>query len=455
MKPSRYNFVWPADNGRLMLFNSLSTALAEAPSKVRGLLEAPRFDAEDLPQSLKGTVDQLKTGGFFVDDEHDEIETLKTAVARLTGNGTTIDLTIAPTLRCNFACAYCYEQTGEGEASRQGRNAVMPAEVQAGLLQRLEREFESVKKVNILWFGGEPLMGRAVIFNLSRKMIRLAEDKGVAYRAGMISNGYHVDAETVRKLVESRLAFAQITLDGPPLVHDARRMLKRSGGPTFDRVLDGIKRLSEAGISVTVRINADRTNKEAALELPSILLRNGVGNVSITLGRVAAYTSGCQSVAGDCLSYPEFAELDRRLQDAAAAAGFKVAPFLSYPTSVNVVCIARRSKPIVVDPDGEVYKCWNEIGKAEYRIGNITNFDDRTSAEAARETKWVAWDVFSEPRCRACKLLPTCLGGCAYGPMVKGEQAECTLWAYHLESYVRARYQKEKALRRKPALAEA
>lgn len=45
MKPSKYNFIWPADDpAKVMIFNSLTTALVEVEKTHPALLDLPRFD---------------------------------------------------------------------------------------------------------------------------------------------------------------------------------------------------------------------------------------------------------------------------------------------------------------------------------------------------------------------------------------------------------------------------
>lgn len=113
-----YNFIWPADDpAKVIIFNSLTTALAEVDKDYLDLLELSRFDYDTLPDTLKQFASALKQGGFVLDDEVDELKILKYVYNSNKYNRTGIGFTVAPTMHCNFACTYCYEQAGENENS--------------------------------------------------------------------------------------------------------------------------------------------------------------------------------------------------------------------------------------------------------------------------------------------------------------------------------------------------
>ena len=78
MKPSVYNFVWSADDpDKVMIFNSLTTALAEVRKSRIDLLDVPQFDYALLPENERQFVDELQKGGFVVDDTADELRMVK------------------------------------------------------------------------------------------------------------------------------------------------------------------------------------------------------------------------------------------------------------------------------------------------------------------------------------------------------------------------------------------
>jgi len=450
MKTSIYNFIWPTGNPeKIMIFNSLTTSLAEVGRTYAELLNGPRFEYDALPEDARQFIDGLKQGGFVLEDETDELKVLKFAYNSIKYNRMGLGFTIAPTLRCNFACTYCYEQAGENQDQRDGQNVFMPENVQQELLNNIKRAAKTVKSLHIIWFGGEPLLGKNIIFDLSEKIIAITGENNLGYTARMVTNGYLLtgDPEIVRKLKDSRITAFQITLDGPPDVHNRRRMLKADKGPTFNKILDGIKLLKANDMSVGIRINVDRSNMDDALKLLDILEDNNLKDISIQLGHVSIYTTGCKSIENSCATKEEFTVLNQTLQETLRQRGFKTGQTPYYPRIANA-CAANQINAFVVDPDGDMYKCWSEIGDKPVSIGNIIDFKQRGKDDRMREIRWLTWEPFDYPECVTCKVLPICMGSCAYRAMfVNKDRPDCAEWKYSLEHYIRARFNREKEIR--------
>ena len=316
------------------------------------------------------------------------------------------------------------------------------------MIKFIEQAAKTVKGAFITWYGGEPLLARDIIFDLLKKIIAIAEENKIGYAAGMISNGYLLtgDPDMVQKLKDSRIQSIQITLDGPPGVHNRRRMLKAGNAPTFDRILEGVKLLGANEIPVTLRINVDRSNMDDALKLLDILEDNNLKDVSIHLGQVSADTSGCKSIESTCATMEEFTVINQTFRETLRQRGFKTGAKPYYP-SIAHACGANRMNAFVIDPDGDLYKCWSEIGDKAARIGNIVDFKKRGKNERMHEIRWLTWEPFEYPDCVRCKMVPICMGSCGYRAMfVNKDRPSCTEWKYSLEHYVRARFKREKLL---------
>jgi uncharacterized protein len=322
----------------------------------------------------------------------------------------------------------------------------MPENVQQELLKLIERLAKTVKGISVSWYGGEPLLGKEIIFDLTRKIIDITEENKIGYSANMTTNGYllTVDPELVQKLKDSRITSFQITLDGPPEAHNSRRMLKGDSGPTFDRILEGIKLLTANELEVSLRINIDRYNRDQVLKLLDILETNNLKNISMHLGHITADTVGCKSIESSCVAIEEFTELKQSFHETLRQRGFKTGQQPYYPRIAHA-CLANRMNSLVIDPDGDIYKCWTEIGDKSARIGNVVDFEQQGKDERMHEMRWVAWEPFDYPDCVECKVLPVCMGACGYLAMfVNKDRPDCVEWKYGLERCVRARYNREK-----------
>ena len=218
--------MWPTnDPEKVMIFNSLTTALDEVRKSRIDLLNIPQFDYALLTENERQFVDELRKGGFVVDDTVDELRIVKFTYNSDKYDSSLVRLIIAPTLACNFACSYCFEQSEKSQSRKSEQNVFMPDDVKQDLLSYIEKIAKMGKDIFITWYGGEPLLAKEVIFELSKRIIFITEENKVEYSAGMVTNGYLLsdDTGTVKNLKKNRIKFIHVTLDGPHEVHDSRQ----------------------------------------------------------------------------------------------------------------------------------------------------------------------------------------------------------------------------------------
>ena len=165
MKPSVYNFVWSTDDPeKVIIFNSLTTALAEVRTNRIDLLNIPQFDYALLPENKRQFVDELQKGGFVVDDTANELRMVKFAYNSDKYDSAMVRLIIAPTLACNFACSYCFEQSDKSQSRKGEQNVFMPENIKQDLLNYIEEIVKTGKDVFVTWYGGEPLLAKRNYF---------------------------------------------------------------------------------------------------------------------------------------------------------------------------------------------------------------------------------------------------------------------------------------------------
>ena len=450
MKPSVYNFVWSTnDPEKVIIFNSLTTALDEVRKSRIDLLNIPQFDYALLPENERQFVDELRKGGFVVDDTVDELRMVKFTYNSDKYDSSLVRLIIAPTLACNFACSYCFEQSEKSQRRKSEQNAFMSDDVKQDLLSYIEKIAKMGKDIFVTWYGGEPLLAKEIIFDLSQRIIAITEENKVEYSAGMVTNGYLLseDTGTSQNLKKNRIKFIHVTLDGPHEVHDSRRMLKGSKYPTFARILEGIKLLKANNIETYIRVNIDRSNIDNLNRLLNVLKEDDLSDVFIYLGHVIPYTEGCKSYESSCIMTEEFSTVNQAFYKNLNLMGFEAGRESFYPRFARA-CDANRTNAFVLDPDGDMYKCWTEIGNKAASIGKIGDLTRQNVEKGNREIQWLAWEPFEYSDCVKCKMLPICMGGCAHQAMfINRGRPECKEWKYSLENYVRARFSSLKALR--------
>ena len=243
MKKSKYNFVYKRENGDVVIYNTYSKAVI--------LLTDQEYQHYITSDYEKIDTVQYKENGILIDDDFDELHFLKYMHYKAKFSRHNLHLTIAPTLDCNFDCPYCYENR---------RNGKMSKEVQDALIDFVkDRINEGTENIDISWYGGEPLLYFDIVEYLALKIRKLAEDNDCGLKMYIVTNGYLLSKDVIRRLDEIGIIRVQITLDGLAEHHDKSRPL-RNGGRTFDRIFTNLELFEDSPIQVVIRMNVDNNN---------------------------------------------------------------------------------------------------------------------------------------------------------------------------------------------------
>jgi uncharacterized protein len=412
-KPSRYNiFVTEAEH--VWAFNSRSTALARFTidefSTVRRLLD-DGFNAPDE----KGEVSSfLLRGGFLVERAVDELESLKLE-NRLTRFGTRgPGFVIAPTLRCNFECPYCYVDLNANNMAAEARQRVK---------RFFDRKLQPDGGAAICWTGGDPSLAMEVVADLSEHFIGQCDSRGGVYDAVMITNGYRLDEEMLRGVHAARIHALQITLDGNREAHNERRHT-HNHGPTYDRILDNVERAAES-LLINLRINVDRANAGGIDDIFRDLQHRGLTErVRFYLANLEAVNEHCSGYDPRCFSTTEFASVETELLRRAFDLGLRTSGDPLRMTRQEY-CGANSTNYYVIDPAAQLLKCYTDLGTADRNgIGYISEDGVEMFDKKANLVRWLGWDPFEIQECRDCDVLPLCMGGCSYARVRHGPGAE-------------------------------
>lgn len=437
MKASKYNLIMETDEKTKIAFNATTCALAEVDDNffdVLNTIDDIRY--EELEGEKKTIVDAMLEGNYIVQDELDELKLLKYRHYNGKYNNSALGLTVALTLGCNFACPYCYENAKQGFLSQEAID---------GIIEMVTESAKRKKSIQMTWYGGEPMLAKDIIFDLSEKLIKICDENEVNYSAFIVTNGYLITDEIVGKFKEARIGGAQITIDGPPRIHNTRRKLKGSDKETFDTILNNVIRLKKQNLHVTIRINIDKSNVDHIEELLDILEENDLKDISISLGHVTAYTEACMSVSESCLNTEEYAESDIKYQRILHERGFNIDGYPYYPGIKANYCCADSIGSFVLDPQGYMYKCWNDVGNVERAVGDIKKVKETPADKMLmRNIDYLFWTPFDFPKCVECELLPICMGGCPFNGEKKGGEPDCEKWKYNLESVLKLTYTRKK-----------
>ena len=413
------------------------------------------FDrATELSDSTQ-FVQKLRKAGFLV--AYDELRHMRTQAFFECGRGETLALTICPTLACNFACPYCFEKPRNGHMSRETEDLICK-------FAKDNMEHYGLKKLNVTWYGGEPLLFPEIIERLSERFIELCTESGASYHSEIITNGWFLTDHNIRLLERSNVTSIQITLDGPtPETNDLSRR-EKTGGSSFTRIMQNIRKLrpyemqpGETGAPegakparpdssggtlplVCIRCNLNQENaplfEALKARIDAVAAETGVN--------IFTYASR-MNIAG-----PASPELARKEMTLSEYAGSLPPEDLIKRRRAHfyrrIFCMAQRKHDYCIDELGNLYKCWEAVGQDALAFGNVKDFSHDTEPggnigvlDAYFETLFPQGDE----ECMACKFFPLCLGGCPHRRIMN--QRECILWKDDPDGYALTRYRIWKA----------
>ena len=374
-------------NTRTMFFSTLSKKIAQ---KLQLFEKNNRLmSPADLSTDIFDALEQAKVLVKDNDDE-DYFYTKKFLRYKKAFSQKGFGIVLVPTFSCNFKCPYCYEDSlPHTTILDETLNDVVSFICKSGQ-----------KDLSLCWHGGEPLLA----FPKIRKFIDLIKKKDInLVKHSMVSNGFLLDEEKCSFFNQANLNMIQITLDGDRDSHNKTRVLA-SGNGTFDTILDNIELLFKYApkCKVIVRVNVHANNIDAYPRLREVLQQRwGNANYVINVAFVNDVNNVCKVA---CMANKNKVHFLRTLHDKYGVTGLN---FLPQPQTAG--CAAVSVNTFVIGPSGELYKCWVDVGKKEKVIGSI--YDDKYYNNLL-PVYTVGSDMFSDLKCKKCKLLPLCDGGC-------------------------------------------
>lgn len=423
-KASRYNHFQQWPGGGYLVYNSLAGSVAVMTDEnyriYRVLIEKlGNHPPVDLVEEETALAEQLRMGRFLCRGDVDERDYLKMMHYLNKYDRTTLNLSFAPTMACNMACEYCFEGNKSGRMSEDVINRVIAL---------VNNQTPLIRKLDVGWYGGEPLLAMGIVDRLSSAFIDICDREKILYGASLISNGYLLRPETTDRLCELRVNSAQVCLDGPKEMHNRRRPLK-GGRSSYDSIIDNISYAADK-MHITVRINVDKTfSREIIAELLHDLEAAGLHKkITVTFGLVNVATPVCANISERCYDIAEFAGIEVDFYRLLLDEGFRIQ---NTPKPKSVICMAQTVNAFLIDHDGDVYRCLIYSGDKSKSIGNIA---DPIEYLYSKCFNMLEFDPLEDPTCGDCLLLPACMGGCPSRRIFDGLSGDdvCSTWKHNL-----------------------
>jgi len=391
--PSAYLQIFPDHSpDHRLLYSTRRSSLVRVTRETARAVMAGR-----VPTAHRKLFQRLE---MIVEDPEAERRAMLGYFDRLNGRSTTLELIVVVTMACNFACPYCFEGglKGARHLSRETADRLVDF-----VSKRLTPKFT---ELTVTFYGGEPLLAPGMIRHLSKRLRTLADSRGVSWEFGLMTNGSLLTPALVKDLIPLGLTQAQVTLDGPPRLHDRTRPFTDGTG-SFHTILDNLKAVHDR-IRITLTGNYGPDTWREFIPLLDRLPAEGIAPEHIAAVRFTPImkqpdtvrTPGACSTGCDTLNAPWTRKAAVALRQAILDRGF------STPKPGPLHCMAEIDHSLAVDWDGALYKCPAFIGRPAFAAGDLCT--------GIRSAAPYTPGVWKNPDCLACPYLPQCFGGCRY-----------------------------------------
>lgn len=355
----------------------------------------------------------LSGSQLLVQADEDELTAVVDENRAAIDTDTTLFYAIAPSADCQLGCDYCGQAHTKTKMAGDSR-----ANVLARLYAKLDRDTR-YRRVQVGWFGAEPLTGLGSILALSAELLGETRRRALAYDAKIVTNGLALTADVFFQLHEQcAVREFEVTLDGTERFHDARRFTKK-GHASYRLIVRNLEaivadpRFVPGKAKLIIRCNVDARNHVGAEELVDELAARGLlAHVTFYISPIHSWGNTAHHGALDQRTYAAF-EIDilRRLMDNKARVQLVPAG------RKKIVCMSLKRDAELVDAYGDVYNC-SEVSQvaayAEVRMYKLDRLGS-TGAPLLAQRPFSDWNdaiLAHETPCGACSILPICGGAC-------------------------------------------
>ena len=399
MKFSVYNHIFKSD-GETFLYNILTTALIKLDPDIVQLVQD-----SCIGELGDETVAAFKELGFIVESASDEMLAYKYFYDRTRYglSSAILHFTFIPTYACNLACPYCL-QGGNKNAKKIDERGVAAI---LSFIRRMSLNPQNQtrpEKMYITLYGGEPMLAKRELKVFCDGVLAIAREAKLPVEFDMTTNLTLLDDDMIN-LIQMYRIHIQASIDGTKEHHDKRR-IKVDGGGTYDIIVGNLKRLVDLGLreQITIRLNVDRGSIMAA-DLTFKEMAKYSDDVYFAFltpyrGVNDGYEDRC--VTPDCYSAMAVQKFNKIL----VAHGRNVAQSFGKKSPCAINC----ENKYWIDCNLDVYKCELLVKLRECRAGHLT--EDGMFEIEPNFYKQMCFSPFNYEKCRNCKMLPICGGGC-------------------------------------------
>lgn len=333
---------------------------------------------------------------------------------------------------CNLNCHYCYTRHSGNIQKKNMSEAVARAAVDL-----LFRESNKVENPVISFYGGEPMLGFALLKTIIPYANKKAEEFHKTVKFTMTTNGTLLTDEAIEFLAENKVN-TMVSLDGPKEIHNQNRIYADGSG-SFSKVFPAFTKLKEKAnetrtLSVMRSFNIPMKDiAQAMLDLGSTAFNifpaiSGGGQLIIPVDRG---NGGDDNID---IYNRQFEEMVTYFLDNGMMSREK--PPIDFSWFFQI--LGKKEKReincggaymrLAVDADGNILPCDHFLGETAFHMGNVLTDPDWSYRETFKQVR-----AANSETCRVCWARNLCGGWCPFysfnhfGDIKKPVDAQCRL----------------------------
>lgn len=390
MKWSIYNEIIEIveDKEVFYLFNSLRKKYFTLDNNLKDIVQAGKNDTSAIASIHPGLYKYLVSEMFIVPDDMDEVNECVKMINHNFSSESHLRITINPTLDCNLRCWYCYENHLKGSCMNQNTIESIVKHIEICARSNM------LKKIQLSFFGGEPLMKYSqVVKPIIKRCSEICKKNKKLFMLSFTTNGVCLTPSVINELINlSPEVSVQVAFDGKREYHDSVKCFENGNG-SYDLVKKHIVYAIKHGVMTTIRCNYTLKNIESFEELIYDFRQFwGCPNVKFSFHKV--------------WQEPESEELFKKresLRRVILKTGVNNNINSFYGDSL-APCYADFDNHIVINYNGDIYKCTARDFRPEHRLGYLDASGKiiyNLKAAKRKETRLTK-------ECLSCRLLPIC-----------------------------------------------
>lgn len=272
-----------------------------------------------------------------------------------------------------------------------------------------EAKKHNIPRLDITFFGGEPLLEKELLFHIADKLITESGDIEVHFK--MSTNGTLLTGELMKALTQRRV-FVSISIDGRPDLHNQQRP-NAGSGDTYVKVEKASKILLKYNPCTNVTCVITPFAADQVTESVDWIFNQGFRFITTTLDYSAPWTmEEMKKLEASYKQLAKWYEQKMKVEERFYLSAFdeRIRTRTLEPLATNERChLGYRQFSIA--PDGELYPCIQFVTTEkipEFMIGHVNegfNESCRNYISSASEAV--------KPECSGCKLQERCSSWCA------------------------------------------